>query len=48
LENLTINGTTGRIYGTSAFQLGIGEANYVSIGSDKVTVEKEMVIQGDL
>jgi hypothetical protein len=47
LENLTINGTTSRIYGTSALQLGIGDANYISINSDKVNVEKEMVIHGD-
>ena len=48
LGQLTINGTSGKIFGTNNLSFGLGNSNYISFNTNKIDVEKEVIVHNDL
>lgn len=47
LDQLTINGTTGKISGEDTLYLGLKNSNYISFNTDKINIEKEIIVYDD-
>ena len=48
LGQLTINGTSGKIFGTNNLSFGLGNSNYISFNTNKIDIEKEIIVHNDL
>lgn len=47
LGQLTISGATGKISGANNLSFGLGENNYISFNTDKINIEKEIILHND-